>query len=209
MGTTTKLVTTALGFILIAALTAANVHAIDMPAFPSCLVPSGQVKAQYIEGTHGIVGDAGVYTGADIVYTVNKDQVIQCFCPPEGQGIQTNWMKATGLYENEIEQLKREGWIYVPTGSVWGLENEAYLAKNTAYSCLSQGGAGSSAGGGGGSSSSGGSSSGSNGTGGGTSAGSNTAGLASTGSWIAILETAIIGAFFALGGMFVKKGSRS
>lgn len=208
MGTTMKRLLTIFGFIIIAAFTAPFVHATEIPAFPSCLVPQGEVKVQYDNGIHGIAGDFGQYTGKDTVYNVSEDMVLQCFCPPEGQGIQTNWWMVGDMSYKEIEKFKEQGFVYVPTGSVYGLKNEAYLAKNVPFSCMGQpseenqggpGGGGSSSGGGGGSSS-GGSSSGLS---------SSAPGLAPTGTLMSIFNTALIGALFVTGGFLVKKGNRS
>lgn len=105
------------------------------PSFPSCLNPQGTPIASYAEGVHGIPGRSETYNGADTVYKVTDETLIQCFCPEDGDGIQTNWMKASNLSEGEIESYKAAGWIYIPDGSAWGLDQGAYLAKNNNYSC--------------------------------------------------------------------------
>ena len=112
------------------------VSAVSTPSFPSCANPQGDVKVTYSDGTHGIVGSTATYTGRDSVYTLSDDTVTQCFCGADGNGIQTNWWKATSLTDNEINILKSEGWVYVPAGNLWGLSASPYVAKNINYSCL-------------------------------------------------------------------------
>lgn len=118
----------------------ASVFAIDAPSFPLCANPSGQVIVHYDTGTHGIVGSNGTYTGSDTVYNVGEVQVTQCFCSTDGSGIQTNWWNASSLSEEQISVLTTQGWVYVPTGNLWGLSESPYLAKNLTYSCLPTGG---------------------------------------------------------------------
>lgn len=113
------------------------------PSFPSCLNPQGTLKVKYDNGTHGIVGD-GVHTGRDEVYAISDNSLIQCFCPENGNGIQTNWWKTENFTIDEIKSYQDKGWILVPDGSVWGLENIQYLAINLNYSCASSNGGGSS-----------------------------------------------------------------
>ena len=189
---------------------ASNVHGMQTPEFPSCLVPQGTVKTHYETGVHGIVGDYGKYEGADTVYEINDDLAMQCFCPPNGAGIQTNWWMVKHMNKYEKEELIKKGWIDVPTGSVWNLKNKPYLAKNVGYSCLSKApgavgpGPGGVGGPGPGSSSSG---AGSSPAGGQSS--SSAPGLASTGTLLSIYHTTLVGALFAIGGLLVKKGARS
>ncbi len=138
-----------------------SVRAMIVPSFPACASPQGTVKVSYPSGTHGIVGDPKNYTGSDTVYTLTDTTLLQCFCAQDGSGIQTNWWKVSSMSQEEVDELVSEGWIYVPNGSVWGLDESAYLVKNNQYSC--KGGTG-----GGGSSGSGDSGSSSGGTGGGS-----------------------------------------
>jgi len=110
------------------------VYAYNLPDFGSCLNPQGSVIASYDSGTHGIVGQNEV-SGSDSVYQSSSNGVTQCFCPDNGNGIQTNWLKASDLSADDISILKNQGWIYVPTGSNWGLGDTAYLAKNSDFAC--------------------------------------------------------------------------
>ncbi len=55
--------------------------------------------------------------------------------------------------QNEIDELKNDGWIFIPNGAAWGLAEAPYLAKNIQYSCVA--GSGGTNGGDGGSSSGG------------------------------------------------------
>ncbi len=114
-----------------------SVFAVSTPSFPACANPQGSLKVSYSEGVHGIVGSGATYTGKDTVYTLSDSTTAQCFCGADGNGIQTNWWKASSLTESEINILKADGWHYVPTGSLWGLAVDPYLAKNIAYSCNS------------------------------------------------------------------------
>lgn len=112
-----------------------SASAATTPSFPSCLTPQGSLKASYATGTHGIVGSSQTYTGQDTVYQLNENQVLQCYCQNTGQGIQTNWLKVQDLSENDIKVLENDGWILIPNGALWGLDQTAYLAKNLNFSC--------------------------------------------------------------------------
>ena len=107
------------------------------PNFTSCLNPQGTVIADYHDGIHGIAGNQNTFTGSDKVF---KDQstgaVTQCFCPTNGQGMQTNWMKAENFSQDEIKTYESHGWVYIPVGSDWGLDPAPYLAQNNSFSCL-------------------------------------------------------------------------
>ena len=129
------IITSLIVFSVLAFLLATPVSAQTIPSYPSCLNPQGIVKVSYSEGTHGIVGRTGEYKGSDTVYTLNENQIAQCFCASDGNGIQTNWLKADGMTESQIQVLKNQGWVYIPNGSLWGLSNTPYVAYNTDYSC--------------------------------------------------------------------------
>lgn len=102
--------------------------------FTSCLTPTGNVIANYPDGTHGIVGFDS-REGRDVVYSLGNDNAMQCFCSPQNTGIQTNWMSTKGLSEDEVKVFKSQGWIYVPSGHPWGLAEGSYLAQNIDFSC--------------------------------------------------------------------------
>lgn len=165
--------------------------AMETPEFPLCVNPKGELKASYDSGVHGIPGDTNSHTGSDKVYSLNSDQLVQCFCAEDGTGIQTNWLKVGQLSDSERKSYENDGWIFVPNGALWGLENTSYVAKNISYSCKSG--------------STGGSNTTSNGTGG-TSQGfsasfSGANGLASTGNikmtigfFVAGVATLVLGA---------------
>lgn len=110
-------------------------YAQTVPSFPSCSNPQGSVKVSYSEGTHGIVGNGGTFTGSDTVYTLSEGTTTQCFCADNGDGTQTNWLHAASLTEAEIQVLKNQGWISVPNGELWGLAAGEWLAFNSSYSC--------------------------------------------------------------------------
>lgn len=113
-----------------------SVYAVEIPDFPSCANPRGDIQASYGTGVHGIVGSDVTYTGSDTVYRISDVAVTQCFCAENGQGIQTDWWKADALSEDDIKVLKSEGWIHVPAGELWGLAQGPYVARNSTFSCL-------------------------------------------------------------------------
>ncbi len=119
---------------LIFAFSGAHASAKTVPSFASCVNPTGNISATYNSGDHGIAGSTNTYTGSDTVYQLTDGNAMQCFCG-NGQGIQTNWLKASGFSEDEIKVLKSQGWITIPDGSAWGLEQGAYLAQNSDFSC--------------------------------------------------------------------------
>lgn len=124
--------------LLFALLTPLSAHALTTPTFPACANPQGIVKVEYSEGAHGIAGDTNPHTGTDSVYTLNADTLTQCFCSIYGNGIQTNWWKVSSLTDEEVDILKKEDWIFIPDGALWGLEAAPYLAKNNPYGCEPQ-----------------------------------------------------------------------
>jgi len=105
------------------------------PNFPTCSNPIGTLKVSYEDGIHGIVGNTFQYSGSDSVYSVDELTLIQCFCSVDGDGIQTDWWKINSLTQNEIDTLKNLGWVFIPNGSVWGLDDAPYMAKNSDYAC--------------------------------------------------------------------------
>jgi len=115
------------------------VYALTIPTFPSCFSPQGTVKVTYSEGTHGIAGKTENYTGKDAVYTLTDSTLMQCYCPSEGSGIQTNWWSIPSLSDPDVKVLENQGWIYIPNGSLWGLKDTPYVAYNTEYECNSCG----------------------------------------------------------------------
>jgi len=116
---------------------AANAQ-INYPSFPSCLNPNGAIKVSYGSGTHGVPGSSNSYSGKDTVYSQGSGNYTQCLCTTSGDGVQTNWWKTGSITEDEIKYLRADNWSYVPDGSLWGLENASYMAKNSNYSCSSK-----------------------------------------------------------------------
>jgi len=129
-------------FVLGAFTLTSTVKAVTTPSFPACVNPQGTLKVSYSQGTHGIVGNTGTYTGSDAVYTLSEDTLSQCFCAEDGNGIQSNWWKVTSLTQDDIQVLKNDGWFYVPNGSLWGLTQDAYMVQNSNYSCRGDTGGG-------------------------------------------------------------------
>jgi hypothetical protein len=114
---------------------AAPVSAHAVPNFGTCLNPQwSQTQVNY-GSNHGVV-NIGSFAGTDTIYSSNGN-VLQCLCTDTGAGYQTNWMKASGMSQSEIDSYKAAGWIYIPYGDDWGLDKGAYLAQNSSYTCTS------------------------------------------------------------------------
>ncbi len=116
--------------------------AVDVPGFPVCPSSSGTLISSYDSGIHGIVGDMSEHSGSDQVFQINADQLQQCFCSIQGQGIQTNWWKVSELTEQQLQTLQNLGWYFVPNGALWGLQDSPYVAQNSSFSCGGSGGGG-------------------------------------------------------------------
>lgn len=103
--------------------------------FGSCLNPQwGASQVNYSStASHGVIG-VGTFAGTDTIYGSGAN-VLQCLCTPEGKGYQTNWMSAEGFSESLINNYKKDGWMFVATGSLYGLKDVPYLAQNSEYSC--------------------------------------------------------------------------
>jgi hypothetical protein len=103
--------------------------------FGSCLNPQwGASQVNYSStASHGVIG-VGTFAGTDTIYGSGAN-VLQCLCTPEGKGYQTDWMSAEGFSESLINTYKKEGWMFVATGSLYGLKDVPYLAKNSEYAC--------------------------------------------------------------------------
>lgn len=107
-----------------------------VPNFGTCLNPQwSQTQVNYnANPEHGVIG-VGSFAGTDTIYESNGN-VMQCLCTNSGAGYQTNWLKASGLSQYQIDDLKTQGWIYIPDGSEgWGLDKGPYMAKNISYTC--------------------------------------------------------------------------
>lgn len=163
-------------------------------AFPACTTPQGTIISQYSSGTHGIAGSTATYEGSDTVYRIDGEKIVQCFCPQDGSGIQTNWLKASGFSESQIQEYKDAGWIFIQNGLNWGLDDSPFLAYNMTYSCGNGGTGGSS-----------GSSSSSSDSAGSASAVKDVLGLASTGDGILLYVLGFLGISFLLLGLKFRK----
>lgn len=129
--TTFIILTLALGIIL----TTQGVLAVTPPSFPSCLNPQGETIARYESGSHGVPGRTNDYRGSDTVFKLSGEALTQCLCTDNGQGIQTNWWKINSLSDSDVAVLKNLGWIFIPSGAPWGLEDTRYMAINSEYNC--------------------------------------------------------------------------
>ena len=120
---------------LLLAISAVPVSA--APGFPACSSPEGTLKVSYESGWHGIIGTGANHEGSDSVYTINGSQLLQCFCPAgdNDAGTQTDWWKISGLSESEINAYRLQGWVFVPSGLDWGLDDASFLAKNSSFDC--------------------------------------------------------------------------
>jgi hypothetical protein len=180
----------ATAFVLFAA-NIANVFAVSAPEFPTCSNPSGSVKVEYQSGNHAIVGETSLRQGSDKVYSIENGNYMQCFCPEQGSGIQTNWWRLGQIDQKLIDSMKSQGWHYIPDGSDWGLTSDPYLAKNNDYSCNGGTGGGTT----------------SSGIGGGVS--DSVLGLAATGdnkNYIALIS---LGISFIAGGLLIRKSKNA
>ena len=182
-----------------------NVYAIIVPTFPSCINPQGEKIVYYSNGVHGVPGDMTTYTGSDAVYRLSETTLMQCLCPADGRGIQTNWWKVTFLTHDEIDSLISKGSKYVPNGLAWGLTDDPYLVKNLTYSCLTTTSNGGTGGGGGAGSSSSSSSGAQSGSVSGLSTYGSILGLASTGNIKTIIFFNISGITLILFGLYLKR----
>ena len=110
-------------------------YATDVPNFGSCVNPQwGQTQSNYNSNNgNGVIG-VGSFSGTDNIYSANGN-VLQCLCTDGGQGYQTNWLNASNLSQSDIDNLKAQGWMYVPDGRAWGLSDNAYMAQNSNYEC--------------------------------------------------------------------------
>ena len=126
---------TALSIVLL--LTTTPVYAQEQQPVSSpqitCITPTGEKIATYSDGIHGIVGDFRTFTGEDEVFALGNGDALQCFCATDGSGVETIWWSS--FPEDRIDELTTSGWIFVPNGSLWGLEPKPYLTKNTNYAC--------------------------------------------------------------------------
>ncbi len=160
---------------------ASPIYAVELH---SCLAPKGHIKASYADGVHGIVGRSGEYRGRDTVYQIS-DNALQCFCDPQGNGIQTNWINAKNMTSQQVKDYRVQGWEHVENGANWGLSNDPFVALNTNYSCIG-------------------------GTGGGIT-GTGTGGakymFAPTGNVRMIVSLSLLGAFLIANGYVVKRKS--
>ncbi len=132
------------GISIIFTFFAHSAFAFTTPSFFSCLNPQTSPVISNQAGTHGVVGSSQTYTGMDSVYPqqgktdlLSSSLVVQCLCPDNGSGIQTNWWDVSQLSSDDINALESEGWIYIPDGSAWGLNPVPYLAQNIDFSCMS------------------------------------------------------------------------
>ncbi len=109
-------------------------YANPTPSFGTCLNSQwSQIQVNAGDQKHGVVGIDSFY-GTDTIYE-SGGNAMQCLCTDQGQGYQTNWMKAAAMSQSQIDNYKAQGWIYVPLGKEWGLDDSTYLAKNSSYTC--------------------------------------------------------------------------
>lgn len=105
---------------------------INAPFFPKCLPSRGTVVANYSTGPHSIPNDPVTHFGADIVYDLGNSNFLQCFCPDTGDtvGVQTDWLAAGNLPQDQIDNLLSRGWFFIFNGKDWGLTEQPYLTLN-------------------------------------------------------------------------------
>ena len=49
--------------------------------------------------------------------------------------MQTNWWKIEEMSGDEINSYLLKGWIFIPDGTLWGLDPGEYLAYNLPFDC--------------------------------------------------------------------------
>jgi hypothetical protein len=181
-------------YILFLFLFASVAYAYETPTFPTCSNPSGDLKVNYETGEHAIVGESSLRSGSDSVYWLSNQNALQCFCPDQGMGIQTNWWKIVDLTQENIDGLTKQGWNFIASGRDWGLAADPYLTKNIDYTCNPGG------------------NDNSNGTGGGgetlsssTGTGGSVLGLAGTGDNAKYIGFLALGVSLALAGFSLRK----
>jgi hypothetical protein len=108
-------------------------YANPVPQFGSCVNPQWAQTQSNSGSNHGVV-NIGTFSGVDSIYSSGSN-TMQCLCADNGEGYQTNWLKASNYSNDQIDSLKAQGWIYVPEGKDWGLESGPYLAQNVTYTC--------------------------------------------------------------------------
>jgi len=106
-----------------------------IPSFPACSNPGGTLRVLYTDGQHAIAGESNLRLGSDGVYDLTSGDHVQCFCSVDGSGVQTNWWKISSLDQDEIDTLVNLGWVFVPSGTPWGLDASGYMAFNSPYAC--------------------------------------------------------------------------
>jgi hypothetical protein len=92
------------------------------PEPPSFLVCENQTKkgdVHYAAGWHQIAG-GDLLWGRDDVYNLGDGYYTQCYCSPEGRGIQTNWTPVS---------------VGPEWGPDWGLNRTHYNYQNREYHC--------------------------------------------------------------------------
>src|SRR5437868_3093497 len=107
-----------IAFVFSAFITAKPIFAFTVPASGSCINPPQNVYNFQNPGTHYVAGTTDSYPGTDSVFaldgngqdTLSSSSVMQCLCPENGKGVQTNWWKATDLSEFDMKTLEAQGW---------------------------------------------------------------------------------------------------
>lgn len=100
--------------------------------FPDCetQIEEPGDRSHYENGTHWIVGNDGLLSGEDDVYTLENGNYLQCYCPDDEEnvkgeeGIQTNWLNA----HTETKPSEREGYFLV-WGPDFGLDKSWFYAS--------------------------------------------------------------------------------
>jgi hypothetical protein len=88
------------------------------PTFPLCENQSSNGNPHYDTGLHQIAGGP-LLEGRDDVYSLGNGYYTQCYCSPEGRGIQTDWTPGEG-----------PEW-----GPDWGLIASFFNYSNRDYNC--------------------------------------------------------------------------
>lgn len=111
---------------------------VQPPTFQTCEVALQIPTNNFVNyglADYGVPGK-GIIRGVDQVQYLADQNQLQCFCPQNGNiGTQSSWWNATHLSPAEIEQYKKEGWMYLAPRKDGNVYNIPYMVKNRDYEC--------------------------------------------------------------------------
>lgn len=107
-----------------------------IPSFGSCPAPGGTMSYRSTYDFGPLVGSPLTHIGARAIYSAGSNGYTQCYCPADNTnaGVQTNYVAAAGLTDEQKAQLTTNGYVLVD-GSTYNLGNGQFYAKNASYTC--------------------------------------------------------------------------